>query len=84
MYPPNFNLYRISRGIEKPIKQYMSYKKAKEKVGSAKPTYTSSVCLSDVDTNFSNIIVYESYNIKRNNCQYSNGTKMERLKLLYL
>lgn len=43
----------------------MSYKRAKEKVGSRKPTYTSSVFLSDVDTNFSNIIVYESYNLKR-------------------
>ena len=72
MYPPNFNLYRISRGIKKPIKEYMSYKKAKEKVGCAKPTYTSSFCLIDDDTNFSNIISYESYNIKRNNCQYSN------------
>lgn len=84
MYPPNFNLYRISRGIKKPIKQYMSYKRAKEKVGCAKPTYTSSLCLSDFDTNFSNIIIYESYNIKRNNCQYLNGTKMERLKYLSL
>lgn len=84
MYPPNFNLYRISRGIKKPVKEYMSYKRAKEKVGFGQPTYTSSVCLSDVDTNFSNIIVYESYNTKRNNCQYSNRTKMEQLKLLYL
>ena len=65
MYPPNFNLYRISRGIKKPIKEYMSYKKAKEKVGSAQPTYTSSICLTDIDNKFSNIISYESYNIKR-------------------
>lgn len=84
MYPPNFNLYRISRGIKKPIKEYMSYKKAKEKVGSAQPTYTSSIVLSDIDNDFSNIIIYESYNTKRNTCQYSNGIKTERLKLLYL
>ena len=84
MYPPNFNLYRISRGIEKPIKQYMSYKKAKEKVGSAKPTYTSTISLTDIDNKFSNIISYESYNTKRNNFQYSNGIKTERLKLLSL
>lgn len=84
MYPPKFNLYRISRGIKKPIKEYISYKKAKEKVGFGQPTYTSSVCLSDVDTNFSNIIIYETYNIKRNNCQYSNEIKTERLKLLSL
>ena len=73
MYPPNFNLYRISRGIKKPIKQYMSYKKAKEKVGSAKPTYTSTISLTDIDNKYSNIISYESYNTKRNNRQYSNG-----------
>ena len=65
MYPPKFNLYRISRGIKKPIKQYMSYRQAKEKVGSAKPTYTSSICLCDTETDFSNIIAYESYNTKR-------------------
>lgn len=69
MYPPNFNLYRISRGIKKPVKEYMSYKKAKEKVGSAQPTYTSSLMVNDNDNNFSNIIAYESYNIKRNICQ---------------
>lgn len=69
MYPPNFNLYRISRGIKKPIKEYMSYKKAKEKVGSGKPTYTSTICLTDIDNNFSNIISYESYNTKRIICQ---------------
>lgn len=65
MYPPNFNLYRISRGIKKPEKVYMSYKNAKEKVGSSKPTYTSSLILSDTDSDFTNVIVYESYNIKR-------------------
>ena len=65
MYPPKFNLYRISRGIKKPIKEYMSYKKAKEKVGSLKPTYTSSLILNDMDNDFSNIIAYETYNKKR-------------------
>ena len=31
MYPPKFNLYRISRGIKKPIKEYLGYHVAKEK-----------------------------------------------------
>ena len=65
MYPPNFNLYRVSRGIKKPKKVYMNYSEAKEKVGSSQPTYTSSLMLTDTDTDFSNIFIYESYNIKR-------------------
>lgn len=65
MYPPNFNLYRVSRGIKKPKKVYMTYSEAKEKVGSSQPTYTSSLMLTDTDTDFSNIFIYESYNIKR-------------------
>lgn len=69
MYPPNFNLYRISRGIKKPVKEYMSYKMAKEKVGSNQPTYSSAIMISDNDNNFTNIIVYESYNTKRTTCQ---------------
>lgn len=75
MYPPNFNLYRISRGIKKPVKEYMSYKTAKEKVGFGEPTYKSSILLNDIENNFSNIIAYESYNIKRSYCQYTNGIK---------
>ena len=31
LYPPKFNLYRTSRGIKKPVKEYMTYKQAKEK-----------------------------------------------------
>ena len=77
MYPPKFNLYRISRGIKKPVKEYMTYKQAKEKVGLAQPTYTSSLILTDTDSDFSNVIVYESYNIKRNKCQHPIGIKTE-------
>lgn len=66
MYPPKFNLYRISRGIKKPIKQYMSYALAKKKVGSLKPTFSSTISLSDYDNNYFNVISYECYNKKRN------------------
>lgn len=65
MYPPNFNLYRISRGIKKPEKVYMTYSEAKKIVGSAKPTFSTAIQLTDTYTNFSNIVIYESYNIKR-------------------
>lgn len=67
MYPPNFNLYRISRGIKKPIKEYLSYQVAKEKIGCIKPTYTKGIKISDTDNSFNNIIIYEYYNTKRQN-----------------
>lgn len=65
MYPPKFNLYRISRGIKKPIKEYHSYHVAKEKAGLRLPTYSKGIRISDTDNSFSNIIIYEYYNTKR-------------------
>lgn len=65
MYPPKFNLYRISRGIKKPIKKYYSYHVAKEKAGLQLPTYSKGIKLSDTDNSFENIIIYEYYNTKR-------------------
>lgn len=65
MYPPNFNLYRFSRGIKKPIKEYWEYKQIKEKVGLAQPTYSNCISLIDTDLNYNNKIIYEYYNTKR-------------------
>jgi hypothetical protein len=65
MYPPKFNLYRISRGIKKPIKEYHSYHVAKEKAGLQLPTYSKGIKLFDTDNSFKNIIIYEYYNTKR-------------------
>lgn len=65
MYPPKFNLYRISRGIKKPKKEYYSYYVAKEKIGCIKPTYSKAIKISDTDNSFNNIIIYEYYNTKR-------------------
>lgn len=67
MYPPNFNLYRISRGIKKPTKEYYSYHVAKEKAGLRLPTYSKGISLSDTDNSFNNKIIYEYYNTKRVN-----------------
>lgn len=69
MYPPKFNLYRISRGIKKPIKEYHSYHIAKEKAGLQLPTYSKGIKVSDTDNSFSNIIIYEYYNTKRKSLQ---------------
>ena len=65
LYPPNFNLYRCSRGIKKPIKEYWQYSVIKEKAGLTSPTYSSSIALTDTDNTFTNSIVYEYYNTKR-------------------
>ena len=65
MYPPKFNLYRISRGIKKPKKEYYSYHVAKEKIGLRIPTYSKGIRISDTEKNFDNMIIYEYYNTKR-------------------
>lgn len=65
LYPPGFNLYRTSKGIKKPNKEYMSYKEAKEKIGMDQPTYSKSVQITDSNGQFSNKITYEHYNTRR-------------------
>lgn len=64
MYPPNFNLYRVSRGIKKPTKEYYQYSIIKEKAGLTEPTYSKAIALTD-DNSFSSKIIYEYYNTKR-------------------
>ena len=65
MYPPKFNIYRISRGIKKPEKEYYSYHVIKEKAGLRLPTYSKAIQLTDIEKNFNNKIIYEYYNTKR-------------------
>ena len=62
MYPPNFNLYRASRGIQKPIEEYMTYENAKKKIGSAQPTFSTAISLTDDVSDFQNVIIKEYYN----------------------
>lgn len=72
LYPPNFRLYRTSRGIKQPEKEYLTYKEAKEKIGLAEPTYSKSIQLTDIDGQFNSKIIYEHYNTKRK--RYSKKT----------
>ena len=65
LYPPKFNIYRVSRGIKKPIKEYYSYNVIKEKAGLKTPTYSKAIKLIDNKTDFKNTIIYEYYNTKR-------------------
>lgn len=65
LYPPKFNIYRCSRGIKKPDTEFLSYSYAKEKVSSAKLTFSKSVLLSDDDTGFTTTVSTEYYNTAR-------------------
>jgi hypothetical protein len=69
MYPPNFNLYRCSKGIKKPISEYMSEEKAEKKISAATLTFERTINLSDESTGFESTINYRYYNSKRTNSQ---------------
>jgi hypothetical protein len=62
LYPPKFNIYRKSKGIVDPQVSFMSYEMAKEKVSSAKLTFSQTLCLEDDEANFKNTLHCEFYN----------------------
>lgn len=62
MYPPQFNLYRCSRGIKKPVVTYQPEEMAQKKVSSAKLTYEKTILLSDQENDFEKTISYRYYN----------------------
>lgn len=66
-YPANFNLYRCSRGIKRPITQEKLYKEAVEKIGNGIETYRKTVELSDIESDFKLVIHTEYYNKMRKN-----------------
>lgn len=63
MYPPKMNIVRHSKDIKKPIEEKILYKNARKKVGLAQPTYKN--CKIITTENFSNVIIYEQYNLSR-------------------
>ena len=62
LYPANFNMIRCSRGIKKPISEMISQEDAEKKVLGATKTFESAVKLTDVDNEFTSIIIKEQYN----------------------
>lgn len=64
-YPTGTNIFRKSGGIKYPIRQKMSYKIAKKKVGAVNSHFQKTIKISDEKTNYSNTISYEQYNLKR-------------------
>lgn len=66
LYPPGMNLYRKSKGIIEPPRTDMLYCTFKKKVGeSANPHYLSGIHLIDDENDYQNTIIYEQYNLKR-------------------
>lgn len=64
MYPPGFNLYRTSRGIELPREEYKTYGEIKKaSVGAL--TYKTSIAIEDKANDYNNTICKEYYNSKR-------------------
>ena len=61
MYPPNFNIYRKSKGIKNPTVTMVEYHEAKEKVCFAEQTFSKTVALDD-DKGYHNVLQYEYYN----------------------
>ncbi len=69
LYPPKFNIYGCSNGIEEPNIYYDTEKNAQKKVSAGTLTYSKSIQLSDSETNFNKIIDYRYYNSKRQDKQ---------------
>lgn len=63
LYPAGHKIYRYSKGIEVPKSEYMTYKKAKDKIGKSTLTFESTVLVED--ESFKNVIHKEWYNSKR-------------------
>ena len=70
MYPPKFNLYRCSRGVKKPIEEYMTENDALKKVSAATLTFQSTHLYSD--NGMQCVIDKKYYNTKRKAKQVSN------------
>ncbi len=65
LYPPNFRIFRPSKGIKMPTKENMKHEQALKKVDSDEPTFESCIQVKDSDGNELNVIVRKYYNSRR-------------------
>ncbi len=65
LYPPGMNIVRASRGVKQPEVETMTFSQAKEKVSSAKLTYSCSYEVVDDDGVVLNTLSKRYYNTKR-------------------
>lgn len=69
MYPPKFNIFRYSRGCKKPTITHTEYQKAKEKACGGTQTFSKAVNLVDDTSSYTDTLIYEYYNTKRQQSQ---------------
>ena len=62
LYPPGFNLYRHSRGVQLPEKYQMTEAQAQKFIDGAPLSYEKTVVLLGDDGETINIIHYRQYN----------------------
>lgn len=65
LYPPGMNIVRSTKGIKRPQVEYMTQGEAKEKVRSAKQTFSRAYEVVDDDGNVVNRICKTYYNSRR-------------------
>lgn len=65
MYPPKMNIVRRSAGIKEPIVEEMTAKEAKEKISSAKLTFSRAYEIVCEDEKIVNALRKDYYNSKR-------------------
>ena len=65
LYPPGFNLYRSSRGVERPKIYKVTEEQARKYVGDASLTYEKTIAVTDGAGETQNIVNYRTYNRKK-------------------
>lgn len=65
LYPPGFNLYRNSRGVERPTIYKVTEEEAQSFVGDAPLTYEKTVTVVDGAGEIQNVVNYRTYNRKK-------------------
>lgn len=64
-YSPGVNIYTKTSGMKYPEREDMAYKDIKKIVGADTPHYKKSIKIADQQSEFTNTITYEQYNLKR-------------------
>lgn len=75
MYPPGMRIYRKSSGIVKPDKKMMKHINVKKVVGNVTPHYSQTIIITEDDKKHLNTIIYNQYNLKRQNLQSEENNK---------
>jgi len=70
LYPAGFNIFRYSRGLKKPVKEYMTNEKAHKRLGDSVLIFKKTIELSDDKYNFKAFLIREIYMSKKSHTRY--------------